>query len=49
MKIWTITNQKGGAGKTVLATNLAVEGSRIGLKTLLIDINPLKMFFYEGQ
>ena len=40
MKIWTITNQKGGAGKTVLATNLAVEGSRIGLKTLLIDLDP---------
>jgi len=40
MKIWTITNQKGGAGKTVLATNLAVEGSRAGLKTLLIDLDP---------
>ncbi len=40
MKIWTMTNQKGGAGKTVLATNLAVEGSRGGLKTLLIDLDP---------
>ena len=40
MKIWTITNQKGGAGKTVLATNLATEGSRAGLKTLLIDLDP---------
>ncbi|MCP5244259.1 MAG: AAA family ATPase [Burkholderiales bacterium] len=40
MKIWTITNQKGGAGKTVLATNLAVEGSKAGLKTLLIDLDP---------
>lgn len=40
MKIWTITNQKGGAGKTVLATNLAVEGSNAGLKTLLIDLDP---------
>ena len=40
MKIWTITNQKGGAGKTVLATNLAVEGSIAGLKTLLIDLDP---------
>lgn len=40
MKIWTITNQKGGAGKTVLATNFAVEGGRAGLKTLLIDLDP---------
>lgn len=40
MKIWTITNQKGGAGKTVLATNLAVEGSKTNLKTLLIDLDP---------
>lgn len=40
MRIWTITNQKGGAGKTVLATNLAVEGTKIGLKTLLIDLDP---------
>ncbi len=40
MRIWTITNQKGGAGKTVLATNLAVEGSSRGLKTLLIDLDP---------
>jgi chromosome partitioning protein len=40
MRVWTITNQKGGAGKTVLATNLAVEGSRAGLKTLLIDLDP---------
>lgn len=40
MRIWTVTNQKGGAGKTVLATNLAVEGSRAGLKTLLIDLDP---------
>lgn len=40
MRIWTVTNQKGGAGKTVLATNLAVEGSKVGLKTLLIDLDP---------
>lgn len=40
MRIWTITNQKGGAGKTVLAINLAVESSRSGLKTLLIDLDP---------
>jgi len=40
MRIWTITNQKGGAGKTSLATNLSVEGARQGEKTLLIDLDP---------
>lgn len=40
MKIWTITNQKGGAGKTVLATNFAVEAVNNGLKSLLIDLDP---------
>jgi chromosome partitioning protein len=32
--------QKGGAGKTTAAIHTAVEGSRRGLKTLLIDIDP---------
>jgi chromosome partitioning protein len=51
MRIWTITNQKGGAGKTVLATNLAVEGSRAGHKTLLIDLDPQQSSakWWEGR
>ncbi|MFQ5561155.1 MAG: AAA family ATPase [Nitrospinota bacterium] len=40
MRIWSISNQKGGAGKTSLATNLGVEGERQGEKVLLIDIDP---------
>lgn len=40
MRVWTITNQKGGAGKTALATNLSVEAVRQGEKTLLIDLDP---------
>ena len=40
MKVWTITNQKGGVGKTVLATNLSVEASRNNETVLLIDLDP---------
>jgi chromosome partitioning protein len=40
MKVWTITSQKGGVGKTVLATNLSVEAIRQGEKVLLIDLDP---------
>lgn len=32
--------QKGGAGKTTAAIHTAVEGTRRGLKTLLIDVDP---------
>src|SRR4051794_18488579 len=32
--------QKGGAGKTTAAIHTAIEGTRRGLKTLLIDIDP---------
>lgn len=40
MKVWTITSQKGGVGKTVLATNLSVEATRQNEKVLLIDLDP---------
>ncbi|MCP4366560.1 MAG: AAA family ATPase, partial [Deltaproteobacteria bacterium] len=36
-KIITIATQKGGAGKTTLATNLAVASAKAGYITLLID------------
>lgn len=37
MKVISIATQKGGAGKTTLATNLAVASARSGKITLLID------------
>lgn len=37
MKVVTIATQKGGAGKTTLATNLAVASAKTGYITLLID------------
>lgn len=40
MKIITVTNQKGGAGKTTTAATLAAGLSLKGFKTLLIDLDP---------
>ena len=38
-KVVTVFSPKGGSGKTVLATNLAVAAARSGRKTLLVDLD----------
>jgi pilus assembly protein CpaE len=38
-KIVTVFSPKGGSGKTVLATNIAVAAQKAGLRTLLVDLD----------
>jgi chromosome partitioning protein len=40
MRTITFVTQKGGSGKTILATNCAVAAERSGLKTLVLDLDP---------
>jgi chromosome partitioning protein len=40
MKVISIISQKGGVGKTTLATALAVEATRRGKQSLLLDLDP---------
>src|SRR5215212_5857112 len=40
MKIISVVCQKGGAGKTTIATNLAVLAERAGYRTVLFDLDP---------
>lgn len=42
MKILTVGNRKGGAGKSTCAAHFAVEAVSCGLKTILIDLDPQK-------
>lgn len=40
MRVISVANQKGGCGKTTLATNIAASFSGLGNETLLIDLDP---------
>ena len=37
--VFTVFSTKGGSGRTVIATNLAVSSARAGLRTLLVDLD----------
>ena len=39
MEVWTFITQKGGAGKSTLATNMAVHAGEEGEKVLLLDVD----------
>lgn len=47
MKIITITNQKGGTGKTTITMNLGVALALMGRKMLLIDFDPQANLTYS--
>ncbi len=40
MKVLSLISQKGGVGKTTLATALAVQASRSGRRTVMFDLDP---------
>ena len=40
MQILSVVSQKGGVGKTTLATALAVQAVQLGLSTVVFDLDP---------
>ncbi|CAO4846635.1 MAG: hypothetical protein FADNKDHG_01450 [Holosporales bacterium] len=42
MKVLTVANRKGGAGKSTCAAHISIEATRMGLKVILIDMDPQK-------
>ncbi|HCU06436.1 MAG TPA: peptidyl-arginine deiminase [Holosporales bacterium] len=42
MKVLTVANRKGGAGKSTCAAHLALEATRAGMRVILIDMDPQK-------
>lgn len=49
MRILSLISQKGGVGKTTLATCLAVEAAREGKRVLLIDLDPQATAAFWGD
>ncbi|MBU4228369.1 AAA family ATPase, partial [bacterium] len=47
MRIITVTNQKGGTGKTTITMNLGVALALMGKKILLIDFDPQANLTYS--
>ncbi|MGL4999392.1 MAG: AAA family ATPase [Cetobacterium sp.] len=42
MKVLTVANRKGGAGKSTCAAHISLESVKKGLQTILIDLDPQK-------
>ncbi len=42
MKVLTVANRKGGAGKSTCAAHIALEAVRKGMKVILLDLDPQK-------
>jgi chromosome partitioning protein len=42
LKVLTVANRKGGAGKSTCAAHIALEAVKANLKTILIDLDPQK-------
>jgi chromosome partitioning protein len=42
MKVLTVANRKGGAGKSTCAAHIAIEAVKDGLRVILIDMDPQK-------
>lgn len=40
MKVLSVVSQKGGVGKTTLATALAVQAGNAGRRTVVFDLDP---------
>jgi chromosome partitioning protein len=40
MKVWALVSQKGGAGRTTIATQLAAHACQLGERTVIIDLDP---------
>lgn len=49
MRTLAVISRKGGAGKTTLATSLAVSAWRAGLKTILVDLDPQRSAALWGR